>query len=87
MLPWGELLVGEALKGEGPLASLEPALDSPSCCTLRQSELERRCFAGLHPLVAAVSARGSKRACALLVPASMSMCASTLADPYACGWA
>ena len=56
VVPPGELLEGDALKGGGPLGPPAPALDSPSCCTLRQSELERLCLAGLHPLVAAVSA-------------------------------
>ena len=57
-VPPGELREGDALKGEGPpRGPPEPALESPSCCTLRHSELERFCFAGLQLLVAAVSAQ------------------------------
>lgn len=63
----GELLEGDALKGDGPRGPPAPALDSPSCCTLRQSELERLCLAGLHPLVAAVSA-GQLPDCRFSVP-------------------
>ncbi len=62
-VPPGGLLVGDALNGEGPLEPLSPALDSPNCCTLRQSELERLCFAGLHPTVAAVSAWHTAHCC------------------------
>lgn len=81
MVPRGELLFGDALKGEGPLASLEPVLDSPSCCTLRQSELERLCFAGLQPLVAAVSV-GAGRGVERSVTADAHVCNSAFAVSY-----
>ena len=51
-----ELLLGDVLKGEGPFDPPVPALGSPSRPILRHSELEGFCLAGLHQLVAAVSA-------------------------------
>ena len=50
------LLLGDAMNGEGPLGPPAPALDSPRRPMLRHIAVERLCLAGLHPLVAAVSA-------------------------------
>lgn len=77
-----ELLLGDALNGEGPLGPPALALDSPSCCILRQRELERRCLAGLHQLVAAVSAGQPE---GLSIMGCKFMCHSIMTEPQSTG--